>query len=228
MQVRKLVKNYVFAIKNLIYIISFFVFGSVFTVAQAQHFETSRLINERDMLSEAFLYRYSLPIVKKAALNVFAPYNVSAHFDNSLEYYSFPGDSLRLDLMIGTRVKFWIEYLSYNTSVLYLTAINNETNQYTPNLRLLIIQDRIRDYLVAIEEESVEVYNEMFLSEQRARVFRLTDELQVLQNDLLRLETYSPNATAQIDQLRSIIRTKRAELNQETDILNRFKATVGM
>jgi uncharacterized protein YbaR (Trm112 family) len=164
--------------------------------------------------------------VRQAAQNIFAKYGVSSFFEGEQEYFTFSGDSLHLIFVSPTDIKYWVEDYGDERSVLYITAINKNTDLHTTCLRQTIVQNRIKRYLAAIEAENVSVSNQLFLAEQYTRVFRLTDEIQMLQNDLRSLETHSPNADHQINQLRSTIRGRIVLLNQEVDILNRFKASV--
>jgi len=200
------------------------VFCANFTVVQGQHFETTRFVNQNDVPTDAFLYKHPASVIKKAAQNVFARYDVSSFFEGTREYFSFSGDSLGLVLLSRSYIKFWIENLGDDKSVLYLSAFAVRTNQYTPSLRHTVVQQKIRRYLTAIEKEAINISNHLFLSEQSLKVEKLAGELQKLQNELYLLESYEPEATTQINQLRSTIRTKRAQLNQETYILNRLRA----
>ena len=219
MQVCKHSKNN-FAIKKIAYIVSLLMILP--SVVCAQHFESSRLINSREVPCEAFLYNFPSSTVRQAALNVFAKYNVTSSVSGTRETFVFLGDSLGATLMSQVRVKFWIEELGDDRSVLYLTALKN-TGEFATILKHSVVNRRIRDYLTAIEMESITISSRLFLSEQYLRVYRLTDEIQMLYDDLQRLELYTPNATTQINQIRSTIRTKSAILTQETDILNRFR-----
>ena len=218
--------KYCSIIKILVYIACFFTVLP--SVAKAQHFAVDRLIDSKEVPCEAFLYKHSSAVVTQAARNIFAQYNVSSSFSGSRELFFFSGDSLGLVLMNKTNLVFWIEDLGDEKSVLYLTAFRNNTREYVAALGFSAVLGRIKEYLNAIEVECINITSQLFLSEQYLKVFRLTDELQTLYDDLQRLELYTPNATTQINQLRSSIRIKRAALSQETDILNQFKNTLEM
>ena len=198
------------------------------STARSQHFEADRIMNSREVPCEAFLYMHSSAIVKQAALNVFTKYGVSSYFLGPRETFTFRGDSLGLLLMKNTYMVYWIEDLGDEKSVLYLTAFRNRTNEYVSALRYSVVLRKIKEDLNAIETECINIANQLFLSEQYLKVFKLTDELQALYDDLQRLELYTPNATTRINQIRSSIRIKKALLNQETDILNRFRNTMEM
>ena len=203
-------------------------FWATFSVAQAQHFETDRLMNQREVPTEAFLYKHPSGVVKQAAQNIFEKYDVWSFFEGDREYFVVPGNSFEPILMGGINITYWIEELGDQKSVLYLTALTGRTRVYAAVLKHAAIQSRIIYYLGAIEMESVEVSKYLFLSEQHSKVDKLTNELYILQSDLQNLEEHSPQSTTQIFQLRSAVRSKRAELNQEIDILNRIKSVVDM
>jgi cell division protein FtsB len=192
----------------------------------AQQFTDVRLINENEVPTEAFLYRETASVIKQAAKNVFTAYSVTSFFVGSREYFTFPGDSLGLVLLSGTYAKYWIEEMGEEKSVLYFTIFRNKTNQYAPVLKHTIVQNRIKGYLNAIESESLTIFSQMYLEDQYNKVLVLTEELQALYNELQKLESTSPNAMAELNQLRSTIRIKKANLDRETNVLNRLKETL--
>ncbi len=212
-------------IRNISYIALLFTFIFV-NVAQAQYFDEKKVVHGEDVPCSAFLYKHSAKIVTEAAQNVFKKYNVSAYHSENRDYFKFSGGLLGLVLMNKTTVRYWVEGLSEEKSVLYLSAFKGNSFDYAPTLKYAVVTEKIREELNAVEVECVDISNHLFLSEQYLKVYKLTDELQILYNDLTRLELYAPNSTAQINQIKSAIRLKKTTLNQETDILNRFKESI--
>ena len=216
----------VLAIKKSVYITLLLIISS--NVARTQHFEVLRPFDSKEIHCESFLYKQPAVVIKQAAHNVFSKYNPSSFYSEAREYFVFSGDSLNTVLMNNTDIVYWIESLGDEKSILYLTAFKRGTRTYVPALRYSSVIKQVKDDLNAVELESVNITNQMFLSEQYLRIHKLTDELQILCSDLQRLEFYTPNATTQINQIKMTIRIKKTTLNQENDILNQFKGSVGM
>jgi hypothetical protein len=198
------------------------------TVAKAQYFETSRTINQKEVPAVAFLYRLPDYVIRQAAQNIFAQYDISSFSDGMREYFTFPGESLGSILLNRTYVKYWVECVGEEKSVLYLSLFMSRTELYAPNLKHTTVQQKIKERLIAVEEEAVNIFNRMFLTEQDLKVVRLANELRELLSELQQLETHEPNAVIEINRLRATVRAKRMELGQETDILNRLKDLVGL
>jgi len=194
-------------------------------IGKAQFFVDSQIIEGKSVPVASFLYKKSAEIVQQAALNVLVDFDVrsATGFTSDREYFVFSGNGFDLDLLRGLDCYFWAEPQGESKSILHAFAFKSGTHEIADVLSFAIVQQTVKNYLNAIEFESVNVTNQLFLSEQFLKVSKLNDELQVLHDNLLRLEKSAPSDTTQINQLRSVIRTKRAELNRETDVLSRFK-----
>jgi len=194
-------------------------------IGKTQFFVDPQIINGKSTPAASFLYKKPAEIVRQAALNVLADFDVrsATGFSSEWEHFVFSGNEFNLDLLRGLDCYFWVEPQGESKSILHAFAFKSGTHEVADVLKFAIVQQTIKNYLNAIEFEGVNVTNQLFLSEQYLKVSVLNDELQVLHDSLLHLEKHTPNDTTQINQLRSVIRAKRAELNRETDVLSRFK-----
>lgn len=129
--------------------------------------------------------------------------------------------------MRGSQIIFWIHDQGEDKCILYLTAVSDKHSEYVSNLKYTLVNKKIKEDLNAIEIECIDVSNKVFLAEQNLKILKLSDELQVLIADLERLETYTPNATTQIEQVKSAIRIKRLLIRKESDILEQLKRGIG-
>ena len=195
-------------------------------VVRAQYFESNCVVDSREVPCVAFLYKYPPMVIRQAAQHVLGRYNVTSFYSGGKEYFEFSGDSLGLVLMQHTRIKYWVEDMGDEKGALYLTAFREPTKRYASSLNFAIVLNKIKEELSAIEIECINITNSLFLAEQYQKVMQLTHEIQTLHDDLRRLETQTPTATTQINQIRSSLRIKRAALNQETELLNRLKEMV--
>ncbi len=166
--------------------------------------------------------------MKQAARNIFSKYNVSVDRTTTDELYAFFGDPVNPLLLRGAQVIYWIEDQGDNKCILYLSAIDEKTREWASSVRYSVVLTRIKDHLNDIELECMDVSSQLYMEEQRAKVRKLNEEIRVLTADLQRLETYTPNATTQIEQVKSGIRIKKLQQKRETDILDRLKKSTDL
>jgi hypothetical protein len=118
---------------------------------------------------------------------------------------------------------YWIEDMGDQKGALYLTAVKEDSDAFATALNFAVVERRIREKFNAIEIECINISNSLFLAEQYSRILLLTDEIRALREELHRLEAKTPDATTEINQVRSALRIRKMALNRETEILNRLK-----
>ncbi|MDR2907718.1 MAG: hypothetical protein LBU91_07005 [Bacteroidales bacterium] len=172
---------------------------------------------------EAYLYRYSSSVVKQAAHIVLAKQGIKPTMSFNGDYCLFNGKDLDSTILANTNIVFWTEDFGSEKSTLLFSAFNTKTKKYVAAIKDVAVLDKIKKTFSRIEYECVDVSNQLFIADQNQKVSELDKEVNKLQNDLQRLETYTPNATMQINQLKSSLRLKKLELAKETDVLERLR-----
>lgn len=198
-------------------------------VAVGQYFETVYTIDNKEIPCDAFLYKHSASIVRQAAQNILAKYEVSASYSNTddifsaLNYFQFSGEYINPLLLRDTDIIFWVMEQGSEKSILYLSAFHNKTDEYVSSLKYSVITKKLQDELNSIDIECVKIFNQLVVADQYQKIFKLNKEIQTLHEDLQRLETYTPNATAKINETKSNLRSKRTKLTEETLVLEQLK-----